>query len=361
MRLLPHPMANHGLATLDGVKAQEFPRPRLRRWSIVGLGLAVVLVLAGCGGPSQDEAIPGPSPAIPPPTSALPPPTGGPGVGQPLPQVNCTKQATDAASMEAVLASAVPGDRICLSGDMRDTRLDVQRSGTFEQPIIILGGGRTVTDGITVEADHVLVDGVAAEQPEAPGMYLRGNNITVQNNSVISPQGDDGDGIRFFGRDIRILHNLIRDTDGAGDDSNHADAIQTFATTDEYVASQNILIDGNRFEQIDNICLIAEGPDSESGGSGDGEAKNLVFTNNYCENGTGEADIAQAVYVNDFENVTIANNQIVGEVTKAFSFDNGSTGALVRDNQLNPAIQFAVGMSDSSEEGYRGPEPDGGP
>ena len=40
--------------------------------------------------------------------------------------------------------------------------------------------------------------------------------------------------------------------------------MQTFATDDNHPASQNVLIDSNRCEDIDNICLIAEGPNSEA-------------------------------------------------------------------------------------------------
>lgn len=314
------------------------------RWPLVGCGLVAVLVVAGCGGSSWDSAVP-----------AIPEPTGGPGVGQPEQQTNCTEQVTDGPSMQRALDSAAPGDRICVSGDMGDTRLEIKKSGTSEQPIMILGGGKAITSGITIEADNVLVDGVAANEPRAPGISIRGNDITVQNSTSISPRGGDGDGIRFWGKNIRILHNLVRETRGTG--RQHADAIQTFATSDEFPASQNILIDSNRFEQIDNMCLIAEGPNSEAGdGSGEGESTNLVFSNNYCDNGA-----SQATFVDDVRNVTVANNEIAGDPDKAFSFQNGSIGAKVSGNRLNPAIKYTVGMDGSSAEGYMGPEPGGGP
>ncbi len=286
---------------------------------------------------------------------ALPAPTGGPGVGVPEAQTNCTKQATDSSSMQSALADPAAGDRICLSGDMGGKRLEIKKSGTPEQPIVVLGGGKTTTKGITIEASNIVVDGVAARQPDAPGISMTGTNITVQNSTSISPQGGDGDGFRFFGSNIKILHNLVRNTGGCG--KCHADAIQTFATDDQHVASQDVLIDGNRFEDIANMCLIGEGPNSEAGdGSGNGQSTRFTFSNNYCDNRAG-----QATFVDDVTNVTIKGNQIVGKIDKAFSFQNNATGGKVSGNKLNPGIKYEVGMDGSSSDGYQGPESGGGP
>jgi hypothetical protein len=59
--------------------------------------------------------------------------------------------------------------------------------------------------------------------------------------------------------------------------------------------------------------------------------------------------------------VAVVGNRIVGPVSKAFAFQNGATGALVRDNELASEIDYEVGMDDSSEDGYHGPEPGGAP
>jgi hypothetical protein len=118
-----------------------------------------------------------------------------------------------------------------------------------------------------------------------------------------------------------------------------------------------VRIEANRCERIDNICLIAEGPNSEAGdGSGEGRSTNFVFTNNYCDNGAG-----QALFVDDVSNVTVTNNQIVGAITKAFAFQNESTGATVRDNEINAGIGYEVGMDESSQDRYQGPNPGGAP
>jgi hypothetical protein len=257
--------------------------------------------------------------------------------------------------MAQALGGAVPGTRICMTGDMGAARLVLARSGTPERPIVILGGGRTTTQGITIEADHVVVDGVIAREPRAPGISLKGTNITLKNSASLSPRGGDGDGIRFWGKDLQILHNTITDTRGT--DERHADCMQTFATDNDHPASQNVLIDSNRCEKIDNICLIAEGPHSEAGdGSGEGRSRNFVFSNNFCDNGAG-----QALFLDDVANVQVVNNQIVGDVDKAFSFQNRATGAKVVGNKVASHIRYEVGIDASSDQGYQGPEPGGAP
>jgi parallel beta helix pectate lyase-like protein len=285
----------------------------------------------------------------------VPEPNGRPGMGQAEALTGCTAQATDSAGMTQALSAAAPGARICLTGDLRPARLTVERSGTEDRPITILGGGKAVTAGITLEADHVVIDGVIAQQPDAPGISLKGDNVTLKNSASLSPRQGDGDGIRFWGTDMKILHNTIRDTRGT--DKRHADCMQTFATDEGHPASQNILIDSNRCEKIDNICLIAEGPNSEAGeGSGEGHSTDFVFSNNYCDNGAG-----QALFVDDVTDVQVINNDIVGKVEKAFAFQNESNGAIVRGNRIAPGISYEVGIDDSSEDGYEGPEPGGGP
>lgn len=314
----------------------------------VVLALAGALLLAGCGSGS---------PSVPPRAGSTTTPvqSGEPGAGTPLAQTNCTTQAADAASMTRALAAAKPGDRICLSGDMGGARLALMNSGTPEQPIVVLGGGRTTTGGITIEASNVSVDGVASERPEAPGISLGGDNISVTNSTVHQPRGGDGDGIRFWGNKITIAHNTVTDTRGR--DKRHADCMQTFSTDSEHSASQDIKIDSNRCERIDNICLIAEGPNSEAGdGSGEGTSTRFEFVNNYCDN---RAD--QAVFLDDISDAVITGNQIVGDIPKAFALQNQSTGAMIKDNRIGSSVGFEVGMDDSSEDDYQGPTPGGAP
>ena len=96
-------------------------------------------------------------------------------------------------------------------------------------------------------------------QPRAPGISLRGDDLTLANSTAISPRGADGDGIRFWGNNITITHNTIRDTrnlNGA-----HADCMQTFATDEQHVASQHVLIEYNRCERISKHLPDRRGPE----------------------------------------------------------------------------------------------------
>jgi hypothetical protein len=288
--------------------------------------------------------------------------TGSVPAGKPEALTNCSVTVSDAAGVTRAFQAAKAGDRICLSGDLGNDELTLARSGSDGKPITVLGGGTATTGQITVRGDHVVIDGVRMSKPKSPGFFLAGNDITVSNNVIDSPQvlskRDDGDGIRFFGDDIKIVHNLIRNVVNLnGQKGNHADAIQTFATAEDTGPSQRVLIDGNRFENVDNMCVIAEGPDSEAGdGLGEGESSNFTITNNYCDNAAG-----QGFFFDDISHVTLTGNTLVGKIDKAFSLQNKSTDATIRDNKVGSKVGFEVGMDDSSEDGYDGPEPGGEP
>jgi hypothetical protein len=312
-----------------------------RRWIL--LAVAVMFVLAGCAGPPNLDPVH---------TSAA----DGRGAIRPLPTpTGCTTTATDPDSLRAALDAAKPGTRLCVLGIMGHTRLSLTRSGTAEAPIEVLGDGHTVVRGITIAGDHIRVEGINSLRAFAPGVELTGNDITLRNCTSISPRGDDNDGLRFFGTNIRIEHNTIRDTLNL--DLAHADCMQSFATGPDSPASQHVLIEANRCERIDNMCLIAEGPNSSAGdGSGDGESADYVYRNNYCD-----SHASQALEFDDIQRVSVLDNEIVAPQDKAFSFQNHATGATVRGNQINPSTGYEVGSDASSGDGYQGPPPGGQP
>jgi hypothetical protein len=269
---------------------------------------------------------------------------------------NCTKRVSSAASFQQAVAAAAPGQKICATGNMGGSRLQVSRSGTPAAPITVIGNGSTPVKGITVDGSNVVVAGFSAVNAEAPGIELTGNNITVRNNTVKHPTGGDFDGLRFFGSNLKILDNTISDIspDGSGA---HADCMQSYATDAQSPASQNVLIDGNRCERIDNQCLIAEGPNSSAGdGSGQGRSANITFTDNFCD-----VNASQAVQIDDIQNVKVTGNTVTGKPDKAFSFQNRSTGAVVAANKIAAGIGYQVGMDASSLVGYKGPSVGGEP
>jgi hypothetical protein len=199
-------------------------------------------------------------PATPPPNFTPPDPNGvdsggdsislGPPVDPPR-QTHCSVEVTDGASLSQALSDPTPGARICISGNLGSIRLEISKGGTPEAPISIIGNGQTTALGISVDASNVVVDGIRAVNGEAPGISLKGNNITLQNSSSIDPRGGDGDGIRFWGDNIQIRHNTISGTRNLG--GAHADCLQTYATDADSPASHHIVIDGNRCEKIESV------------------------------------------------------------------------------------------------------------
>jgi hypothetical protein len=209
-----------------------------------------------------------------------------------------------------------------------------------------------VVPGIQVRADNVVVEGFVSRGADSTGIWVQGENITVQDNEItqVNFTGEDLDAIRFFGDGTKILNNRVYDLEGTSDvGDSHVDCIQTFATSGP--GSSNVLIQGNRCEGIRAQCLMAEGPDVENG-SGEGVSENWVFDGNYCDS---HAD-AQSVSVQDIQNVTISNNEMAGSGNKAFALGQGSTGVTVTDNRIGSGYGREVGFDDDTvEEGYQGP------
>ncbi|OON77316.1 right-handed parallel beta-helix repeat-containing protein [Streptomyces tsukubensis] len=229
-------------------------------------------------------------------------------------------------------------------------RLVITKGGTAEHPAVHRGGGRTV-GGITVEADHVVVEGYRVDRPEAPGIEITGDDITVRDNTVSHPHGGDGDGLRFFGDDLKIQRNTLK---GMSNRYGHADCMQTFA--DDTPPSRRVLIEGNRCEDTDNMCLMAEGP-NDGEGDGHGVTSDFTVRNNHCA--TRKA--SQALMFEDVRNTTITGNTFPAGPHHAIGLAIGSTGAHVDGNTVSPRITYEVGIDSSSRPGYEGPEPGGAP
>jgi hypothetical protein len=243
-----------------------------------------------------------------------------------------------------------PGDVICFTADLHDP-LEITVGGTEDAPIVYSGDGSTQVPGISVTADNVVVQGFVSDGADSTGIVANGENVTVQDNTItqVRHTDDDVDGIRFFGDGARVLHNTVTDLEANDVEDSHVDCMQTFATSGP--GSSDVVIHGNRCEDIRAQCLMAEGPDDE-GGSGTGESRGWLFDGNYCDS---YAD-AQSVALEDIQDVTISNNEMVGEANKAFALGRYSTGIVVRDNQIGPGYGRAVGFDHpSAEDGYQGP------
>ncbi|GAA1976559.1 hypothetical protein [Amycolatopsis minnesotensis] len=248
---------------------------------------------------------------------------------------------------QAPLASAAPA---APGASDSASRLKISKGGTADKPAVYDGQGKEV-GGIDIDADNVVVQNYKMTKPKAPGIELRGNNITIKDNTITSPTGGDGDGIRFFGNDLKILHNTVSRTSNK---NGHADCMQTFAS--DTPSSTGVLIDGNRCEKIDNMCLMAEGP-NDGEGDGKGHSGNFTITNNFCET----LKASQTLMFEDIQHATITGNEFAASPDHAIGLAIGSTYAKVKDNKVSPDIGYEVGIDKSSKKGYEGPEPGGEP
>lgn len=281
--------------------------------------------------------------------NAAPPPAGKHPAAAADPPA-CTLYVADPA--EAADADVRPGDVVCFPATLdSDDRLVVTTGGTADAPVTYRGRGAAV-GGIDVEADHVEVRDFTLERPEAPGVWLEGDGNTLRNVTITEPRGGDGDGIRFFGDDLRILDNTVTGTDNST--GAHADCMQTYAS--DSPPSRRVLIQGNRCEDIDNMGLMAEGP-NDGEGDGVGTTSHFTIRDNYFE--TLEA--SQALMFEDVQDVTIVGNHFAAPTHHAIGLAVGSTGAYVGDNTYHPGIGYLVGIDDSSLPGYDGPAPGGQP
>ena len=250
-----------------------------------------------------------------------------------------------------------PGDVICFTGTL-DEPLRIDVGGTPDAPIVYSGDGRTRVPGIRAEADHVVIQGFVSDGADSTGIWAAGQNIVVQDNVItqVNYTENDVDGIRFFGDGARVLHNEIEDLEGTEDVGEaHVDCMQSFATSRP--GSSNVVVQGNRCEDIRAQCLMAEGPNAETPstgptGGGEGVSRNWLFQGNYCDSYAK----AQSVAFVDVQDVTIADNEMVGEGNKAFALGKDTTGTVVRDNKIGEDYGREVGFDDpSARQGYQGP------
>ncbi|WP_394843837.1 right-handed parallel beta-helix repeat-containing protein [Pendulispora brunnea] len=312
---------------------------------ILAMGIACLQGCAGEAPPAGGEDV-GELKAGSPPSEM---PADGRGAG-PAIAAPCTVHAVTQEDMD----KAQPGDVVCEGGQLlakaKRSRLKITKGGTTDKPIVYNGEGADV-DGITVEANNVVVQNYTMVKPKAPGIWAEGDNITLQNNTITNPVNGDGDGIRFFGKNIKILHNTVR---GTSNKYGHADCMQTYAS--DTPASEDILIEANRCEKIDNMCLMAEGP-NDGEGDGQGHSHHFTLRNNFCET----LKASQAIMMEDIQYATITDNEFAASPTKAIGLAIKSTNATVSGNTVSPDIEYEVGIDKSSRKGYSGPQPGGPP
>jgi len=155
--------------------------------------------------------------------------------------------------------------------------LEITKRGVYD------GCGKTVR-GIENTASDVTIQNFISKGASNYGIWSYGKNVTIKNNTVtkVLYKGNDLDGIRFFGDETKLLNNRVYNVEGNDSRDAHVDFIQTFTMTRP--GSSNVVIQGNRCENIRHQCVMAEGPRStDGGGGGGGISRDWLIADNQFE------------------------------------------------------------------------------
>ncbi len=348
------------------------------RWlcaTVIGL----VLIVSGC---TAAQSTTPPPPAAPPPSNEV----------GPLPD-DCANPVTEPEQASAALARVRPGSTVCLSGDgLADAELEVTTSGTRQQPIRIIADGVTMRS-MNVKADYVVIQGLTlrdgdgltmagrglvardnviynaakdglacrgcvetiiesntVQRADGTGIYLAGQRITVQNNTVsesVLRTQDDADGIRFFGSGHRLIGNTIKDITASGyrDEGPHTDCFQTY-NSDHDQPTYDVVIANNICTNVDVQCLIATIDDRGNRGAPGGPTT-IIFEGNTCEvNG------AQAILLRNFSDVLVRGNRFSGPGDRAVQLTGASNGVAVIGNTMTGRMR-PFEIDQQSEPGFQ--------
>lgn len=239
-------------------------------------------------------------------------------------------------SAEPSESAEAEGDDDGDSSENSEGQLIIKHSGTWE------GNGRKVSN-IRIEADTVVVRGFVVSGGKGTGIWAKGNNITIDGNDISKIKlGEDLDGIRFFGDNIKITNNVIHDLAPKYDmEGAHIDCMQTWSSestgpTSYLVISGNKCLSNNK--EI-HQCIMAEGDDSEEGGGGssEGDSTNWLIENNELNNFAG-----QCIALRDIQKVVVRNNNFTGAGKRAITVADGST-VDVEGNTLGPGFKSLQG------------------
>ena len=294
----------------------------------------------------------------------------------PLPP-GCASRVVEAQQARAALAQVRPGSRVCLSGEgLAATELELTTSGTPQQPITIVADGAVIRS-MTVNADYVIIQGLAlkdgdgltmsgrgliarnnviynaaqdglvcrncvdtilesniVQRADGTGIWLSGERVTVRDNtvseSVLGTQGH-ADGIRFFGVSHRLTGNTIRDIRSSGYDndppgSSPADCFESNSAHNP--PTYDVVINGNACKHVDGECMAATTDDRGADGARAGQTA-ITFKRNTCS-----VDGAQAVLLRGFPHVIVRDNTFSGPGARAVQLIEGSTDCAVIGNAV---------------------------
>ena len=188
------------------------------------------------------------------------------------------------------------------------------RSEDHRQRPDLRGLGHRVP-GITATGDNITIQGfVSSGAASTEAIWIKGRNPVVQDNTIqqVHFNGDDIDGIRFFGDGALILNNKEANILAGNSHGAHLDCIQTWASPNTG-ASSDVLIQGNDCRDRNfHQGLMAEGPKSTDGGGGaPGDSRNWVIRGNYFQCYANQTVALRAIH-----DVLVDSNTFAGAGSK---------------------------------------------
>lgn len=205
--------------------------------------------------------------------------------------------------------------------------------------------GGTVNAQVVIAVGNTTVQNCNIRPGSQYGVFSQGDNNTIQNNDIknVKPSGDgDMNAITFFGNKTKIQYNTAIDFVGVSNPgSSHTDFIQTWVSDSHKVASDDVVIRGNkatgpanpsRSNSIASIhqCIMVEdyGRGGNSGGFTDGMKNWLVIGNIFSDSWN------QCIKNDGVDGFIVTKNDFQGSSSHVMEQAQGSGLQFFSDNKV---------------------------
>lgn len=205
--------------------------------------------------------------------------------------------------------------------------------------------GGTINAQVVINASNTTVQNCNVRSGSQYGIYSEGDSNTIQNNDIknVKPSGDgDMNAITFFGNKTKIQFNTAIDFVGVTNaGSSHTDFIQTWVSSSHKVASDDVVIRGNkatgpanpsRSNSLPSIhqCIMVEdyGRGGNSGGNTDGMNNWLVIGNTFGDSWN------QCIKNDGVDGFIVTKNDFIGSSTKVMEQAQGTGLKFYSDNKV---------------------------
>ena len=132
------------------------------------------------------------------------------GAIRPMPPLTgCTMNVNTPSAAHDALSGAVPGEKVCIIGDLGDWRMKVGYSGTAGADS---DRGRWPDQSGRHQGRrlHVIVEGFTVLNTPSPEIQINSNNVTLRNTVARNPLSPGSDNLRLTGDDITIAQHARR-------------------------------------------------------------------------------------------------------------------------------------------------------